>query len=575
MENSIARITTPDQGGTCYFLNNTTVATCYHVVGNVHESDAADKWESCEVIFDETYEDDEGTKHLRRHETRVKNLLNHDEKKDVAILELKNEMLTAEPVMLSTSSMIPTGADWKSFGYPVEYPKGIPLSGQVQALVKYDVNDEPRVVLQANHVKDSDLGGISGAPVFVDGEVVGHLTSNAINDEEKNIFGLVYAVDGKFVRDAAASCVEELNEDFGMAFIDGKVYVKRGIEKLISEYLLQGGVRLNGYLKSGKSNTINYFKKFEKRGIFSGIKPQDIKSAFVDFSRVEQEVEEYNLTSLVKFFCDSIVVGINTPEKSFTPPDLSNTTKFKANKLASDWFKKELLSYFRETGAKFFIYADNGERILRYFDWREACDPFFQMLKSWTDADSRGTFGILMSFTDALFLKELTRPAVFNFVDSRDLNDFNELEIQEFARYYCRRRKLGKEKLSDEQIKDIIRWIGGNPCMVRLLFDGIAEEKERNKQAFDFNVAFNKVIRNRKAFRLYLDELDNALQEEGATSGENLSDELSLYKSDYIPAPDHSKRGARQRLVKSGILLEQQQDDGDKSYKLRCGHFSL
>lgn len=574
MKNSIAKITIPEfkECGTCYFLSKNVVATCFHVIESVFNvADNTLKPDSCQIKFYQTFVDekDDYAEKIRIHKTTVKTLLDVDQKNDIAILELTEAMHDAEPVILLRHNTVPENADWDSRGFPVINENGIPLSGKIKSLAILDVNDQQRLELQEGKILDKPLGGISGSPVFVDGKVVGHITSNAVGEDGSNLLGLIYAVSGLYIRRLADKFVAGLGDELGMVvFENGEIYVKRGIEVLISDDLLKGGVSLTGYQMSGKTRTIDYFEKFEKNGIFLNVLPQNIRRVSFDFNKLKT-LKERNIESLLEYFCDIIIKQLKKTGDKFNPPDWSEPDDTKAF-IASEWFVDEPLKYFKENNLKFFIYIDNGEMIFDHFD-PTTCDNFFSVLRGWTaDEENKGIFGVLISFTDAFFLRNLKRPAAFNGRITHELMDYNEEDIQTFARKYCLEHRISDENLKPEQVEEIIKWTGGNPCMVWLLFVGIEREKASKREKFDFDKAFKKIIENRNYFTHYLEPLENSLRDEQ-------SKELALYEINYsYPNKKESKPDIRRSLVKSGILLEQPNDDGrNKRYKLRCAHFNF
>lgn len=271
---NVSRISCGDEHGTGFFISLTRLLTARHVIVD-HITDA------CEIILQTSNADRNGMIQFQGK------LIDHDEKLDVAIIELIEErpIQTFIPVALD---YIRYNEEWDTFGYPfAKLAEGLTLNGTILALIRnlpYDIS------LVSDDV-DTRLSysGLSGSPLIMFGKVSGIITWSTIRGlgaiSIKKIAGFLEKNEVKVENLIDASW----SNDF-LAEIDRAVSNDEVIEK-VQETLNTGGqyYLLHGSPGSGKSmiaSTIRFDDAKRKIiGQYLIRTPGDITPIYVKASR--------------------------------------------------------------------------------------------------------------------------------------------------------------------------------------------------------------------------------------------------------------------------------------------------
>lgn len=558
MENSIARITTPDECGTCYFLTKNIVATCFHVVEGITE----DKWDECEIIFHPSPDVNIPSK--------IKTLLRSDKKMDIAILQLKEEIPSAVPVSFLKNSTVPQDEkwEWTAYGYPAS-AKGrrIYLNGQV--LTADSFNDQPRTSLQAVQAQKETLGGFSGSPVYVGGKVIGHLTDNTVDDEGNNIFGMVYATSSDYIYNLAAECIEDYAMHFDIIVFEetNEIYIKRGFESIIGERLMKKGqgVMLSGYLKSGKTHTIKFFEKC--KDAFLEFENDSSKIIVVNLS-LDLDVLPFvgpikNLDKVFKRLCVKIndkLLKFGFKEQIDWEDDEFATTAGNVN-----GFFNKIFRFLEEKNKRLMLFIDDAGSLFNEINEREN-EEFFRILRGLV-GEKISCFGLLVSFTSTLILKSPIPAPLLNMYQPVAVEDFSKDAIATFGNQYCRKHSIipNTSSLSEDLLLDIKKEIAGNPWMLYLFFEKLRQLRDLNKQ-FVSEEEFRNKLSDQEVYANYLGILTAIIPAE-------LKEEINLYDgATWREPPKTSDRDRRRKLVSIGILKVKIEGE-KKFYKLRCRQF--
>lgn len=570
MEYSVAKITITKPGqakpakvGTCYFLTRDTVATCFHVIEDVYYGDGGpDKWgAACKITFNPAGE----VKEFRD----VENLLGFDEVNDIAILRLKTEIKQAEPVDLRFPNNTLRRSDWAAIGYPAS------AKGQRQTLVGDYITvtsvlaDVSKISFIAPQALGGRLGGFSGAPVFVEGEVVGHLTDNTVNDNGVNDFGTIYAVSSDLIYPLVSQVVENYDKYIDIVvFETGEFYIKRGVESIISEKLLKTGqgVLLTGYLKSGKTHTLKFF--------------ETITDAFADYENdsgriviVNLSIDlilpfvgkgKMNLDTVFCAFCEELRKKLKRAKIGFNEV-LEWEELFTTAVNVTNWFGK-VFRFFEDKQKRLMLFIDDAGRLFSEITPEEN-NEFFRILRSLL-VEQRDYFGLLVAYTSTSALTDSIPVQLLNMYYPIDFDDFTEDEIAMFGNKFCKDHSIIRrdEFLCVEQLKKIKEEIAGNPWMLILFFSKLRELSERIGK-FNFAAEFEKTLPDKRVYNAYLQTLQTLIPAD-------LKDEIPLFDGvDWTEAAEPPSRENRRReLVKMGILQEKAEDEYNR-YKLRCNQF--
>jgi hypothetical protein len=565
MEYSVAKITIAkyNQVGTCYFLTKDTVATCHHVVEGVfNESGDPTKWSECEIAFNPTAAITEFR--------QVENLIIFDQDNDIAILKLKSAIPQAEPVSFNIPNNAAADTEWTSIGYPAV------ANGEIQRLksdkgtMKAVLRGVDKISMIAEQAVGLQLGGFSGSPVFVNNRVIGHLTDNTVDYNGHNNFGTIYAVSSDFIYQLISQTIEGYGNRIDIIPLGrGEFYIKRNVESIISEILLTTGkgVMLSGYLKSGKTYTLQFFKTIREAFAEYEEDPGRIVIINLSLDTILPIVskDEKNLDTISKTFCEEFKNKLIAEDIGFGDEKVPWDEDFPTAVNVKNWFNK-VFRFFEREEKRLMLFIDDAGRLFNEIKPEEN-EEFFRILRG-LQMEKRDYFGLLVSFTSTSVLPDSIPGHLLNAYDPVQFDDFTEDEIAMFGNQLCQNYSIvGRgEFLSDDQIKEIKEEIAGNPWMLILLFRELRKLKRKLRQNFDFSAEFENNLPKPQVYASYLQTLRKIIPAD-------LKSEIHLFDGSTWKEPDlPSVRERRRNLVDMGILVEKRVDE-QSLYKLRCRQF--
>lgn len=181
--------------GTGYLVAADLLATCAHVVKDVPTSQLSVMFIKCAT--------------RKASVTRGVTHIHVCEELDCAVLTLDVPITDAKALVLCAGC--DWNADWHSFGFPEQAVQaGITFRGLITDPAAHDDKDAEVLELTCDEVgagQATPIGGLSGGPVVVDDQVVGHLKRivGDSEDESRPAYGKVYATRAQCVIDLVGS----------------------------------------------------------------------------------------------------------------------------------------------------------------------------------------------------------------------------------------------------------------------------------------------------------------------------------------------------------------------------------
>ena len=165
------------ESGTGYLVAPNCIVTCEHVVGKTEAAGLSVKFQHPD------------------EQLRLVASVTVDKHNDVAVLELAAPVGDRRPLVFCDSS--PESSEWTSYGFPrAARWHGVPFSGVIESLLAYK-DEQPRLQLYSQRVAEgmrTPISGVSGSPVLVGMNVIGHVSEMMADDDGRPVFGLVYAI---------------------------------------------------------------------------------------------------------------------------------------------------------------------------------------------------------------------------------------------------------------------------------------------------------------------------------------------------------------------------------------------
>lgn len=165
LTDAVFQVTCGQYCGTCFLISKRTAVTVYHVIKE-HESEEIFLSKNCERIMKANI---------------FKTIDNECKEKDFALLELENDIDLPQYLEFGLINKIETGTKWISRGFPKI------KSCHGDNILEHDDNSvnqhfasilDKKIDIELNHNQKWDnYSGMSGAPLFVQGKVVGVINS--------------------------------------------------------------------------------------------------------------------------------------------------------------------------------------------------------------------------------------------------------------------------------------------------------------------------------------------------------------------------------------------------------------
>ena len=227
--------------GTGYILEHDIIVSCAHVVPSPGES-----------VFVSFFDD-------RRIDAVVEQV---DTKNDIAILKPRVP-LAGLPFLRLSRTDYKSETPFASYGFPLSTGEsGVTLSGKILDPGGQDLNKISSIVLSSPSLtSNAQLQGLSGAPVFSQGMLIGHLKQIVPDQQSCPQFGIVYAcpssailrlLDNRCAMPSIAECSTECLFDLYSRNVE-KYYLLREIDKQVELHIKNQSVWVFGASGIGKT----------------------------------------------------------------------------------------------------------------------------------------------------------------------------------------------------------------------------------------------------------------------------------------------------------------------------------
>lgn len=194
--------------GSTYLISRNQIATCEHVVAQFAFSR--------ELIVQFP---------AKRIERRAR-VIRLDREHDCALLSLAQSVEAVAPLVLGDGCSV--SDSWRAYGFPevaridkVE-ATGIHLNGTVAAPEASDPSGTVAIQLGCDGLSgiSADVHGLSGAPVLVDGKVIGHIEAQLSLNTGGNAFGLLWASPVRFLAEMLKNAGAEAEHSGALRLLD-------------------------------------------------------------------------------------------------------------------------------------------------------------------------------------------------------------------------------------------------------------------------------------------------------------------------------------------------------------------
>lgn len=389
-----------------------------------------------------------------------------------AVIEQSNTLSDCAVLKLSQPISAPTlrkmkqvshGSNWISFGYPlIAQGKGVLIEGVIRNPSATDPRGGPAIQLfspDAAAGRGAHLQGFSGAPVLVNGLVVGHLNWTMPDETGAAEMGTVYACPIEYVEALlpAETVTKHIDPQPPGAAFDPLWYIHRDLpERVLLNCLALAGspAVVWGPELMGKTTLIKW--------ALHHVRQEDLQQG------AREQVLEVNLETLPKealTSLDKLLYHFSSRMLAAAPSApswLDEMRRRPGDPLErADWLLRERL-----------LPAKDGKLVLTIesADALHSCDyqdEFFSLLRAWTqDADneqlSKLRLILAISTTPTLLSNKITQSPFFTAATIVRLEDFTRVELVRLAELY------GLEA-ADEDIHVLASLVGGHPYLVRLV----------------------------------------------------------------------------------------------------------
>ena len=432
---------------------------------------------------------------------------------DVVILKLHEPLIKKSEYFKLNRNILSNRASWKTYGYA--NGDGVFVDGIVREKREniYNVNDYD-LILEYNGPAFETLG-LSGAPIFINGEVYGVLTDDK---ENKNLLGAF-----------SISKIEKLLEKIEFIFEETDNQ-KKSIKKIIKDYntidLIRksleskdsGYIFVKGVPGSGKTTLASHLE-FEEENI-KIIDKYLLKDLNDDnnpmYKASEENFGKYFINSISKFLYNTLI-----EDKSYNYDELLKLSSNYCSNLSSNILNEE---------TKFIFIIDGIDEVYNF--GREKLERFLGILP----LNIINNFFIIIFGNNENILPILFRNKL-ELDNIIEISPFDNIEVIEYIK-----DNLEIKTIADEEIEKLAQKSEGNPLYLRYLIDYFNMFPE---EMSDEN------IENIPKFNGEINNYYNSFWER-VTDDYDLSEILSIISRvrSYISIRDLSK------IVRNKLLLE-------------------
>lgn len=459
--------------GTGYLVNKRLVLTCWHVVEHVNVG---------EQVTLKFYKINNSLPSNTRIQQMQGIVSKFDPHNDIAIIELASELIDIEPLTISQKGC-QNKEEWETHGFPDIELNGVKLDGTVHesSMIMDQERNIEAIALYSEKAKSSKLEGFSGAPVFLNNSVVGHLKkiipeNPTSRTPKKAAFGLIYATKAHTILSFLAEHnllpkpikPSLLPQGSGLGY-DPNCYIHREEEELLAQERIDrigGGIVVCGPEQSGKTTFIEYLLKTIKddnsqKSVIAKLEINNLNNAHT------QSIE-----ALLKDFATLLVNAIGG----------------KVDWIESCWnCQMPQINLRQLMELHIFPMISESNRLILVMDkahvaakWQEK-DNFFSMLRSWLENREGEWYKLRLILSLSISPSELItdyRQSLFNICQQVDMVDFDNKQIQALLTLY-------KLNWSIEDITALINNVGGHPSLVRSIMNEQAATKKHLKDLLD------------------------------------------------------------------------------------------
>lgn len=520
-------IKTEQSMGTGYLVASKYVATCDHVVRSIPVDGKVT------IYFGE-----------QQHSAR---LVKRNEKADCALLELSAPLAGVTPLKLTQTSYI--GAPWRAYGFPaIIQGAGLALTGDVMDPNGIDPVKSDAIILFSHQIvigKGAKPHGFSGTPVSVNGYIIGHLKriipATHSDELDRSEMGILYACPARFIEEMLPpeAKTPEREPQPPFSHFDLNWYIKRpDAEKRALNYLSNGKpVVLRGPANLGKTTFFSYLLHTLQQDSANGFRIFNIHLGLFDPD------SKQNLAVFLKELARQVYVQMeaDSPDQS----DFDTVWNRNSHNL-KDFLQKVVLP---SQNSPIILAIDEADSIRQM----PGSEEFFAKLRALIELGSNNPlwrrFRLLMSISDnpSNLIKSQNK-SPFNVTVPIPLPDFTPQQVEQLSNLY------GLHWDAD-QIKDVMKVVGGNPYLVRhVMYETVLTE------------SLPDIGEESLLFDEYLDKYRRWLRD-----NDHLTQELIRY-ADHVDIGHNLKcqnEGAANCLEMAGILIEDKQN----CFRLRYGLF--